>query len=146
MALFRRISFAELRAPSVTRARRSVLVRGLTLATREAIVRVGEVTAEALVERFGIAAPRIAVMGLNPHASDGGRFGDEEERIIAPAMDDLRACGWNVTGPIAPDTAPFRMLRGDFDAAVAMYHEQAALPVKTGGTFWPRASPAWTNS
>jgi 4-hydroxythreonine-4-phosphate dehydrogenase len=99
--------------------------------SEDEIVRVAVTTAESLKRYFEIEKPRLAVMGLNPHASDGGRFGDEEKRIIAPAVEKIASLGWNVQGPLAPDTVPFRMLRGDFDVAVAMYHEQAALPVKT---------------
>ncbi|HHN46181.1 MAG TPA: 4-hydroxythreonine-4-phosphate dehydrogenase PdxA [Planctomycetes bacterium] len=101
------------------------------LVTTDGIVRTGTVTCEALRRYFGVKRPRLAVMGLNPHASDAGRFGDEEARIIEPAVKELAGLGWDASGPVAPDTAPFRMLRGDFDAALAMYHEQAALPVKT---------------
>ncbi|MBN1809526.1 MAG: 4-hydroxythreonine-4-phosphate dehydrogenase PdxA [Planctomycetes bacterium] len=97
----------------------------------EDIIRVAETTARDLERRFRIDSPRVAVMGLNPHASDGGRFGREEELIISPAVEKLRSSGMRVTGPLAPDTVPFRLQRGEFDAAIAMYHEQAALPVKT---------------
>jgi len=101
------------------------------LLTRERIVETGRVMAAALKADFGIAAPRIAVLGLNPHASDGGRFGDEEQRIVAPAVEELRAAGVEVRGPEVPDVAFHRALAGESDAVLALYHDQGCIPVKT---------------
>lgn len=83
---------------------------------------------------MGVAAPRIAVCGLNPHAGEGGLFGDEEIRIIAPAIEKARekagARGWRITGPLPPDTVFMRARKGDFDGIIGMYHDQGHIPVK----------------
>ena len=68
--------------------------------------------------------------GLNPHASDGSRFGDEELRIIEPAVVELRRRGVAVQGPVPPDTCFWRASKGEFDAVVAMYHDQGLIPLK----------------
>jgi 4-hydroxythreonine-4-phosphate dehydrogenase len=83
------------------------------------------------LRRMGIARPRIAVAGLNPHAGEGGLMGREEIELIAPAIADARARGINATGPWAPDTV-FMRARGfrEFDVVVAMYHDQGLIPVK----------------
>jgi 4-hydroxythreonine-4-phosphate dehydrogenase len=84
--------------------------------------------------RAGIAAPRIGVCGINPHAGEHGLFGrGEEETKIAPAVARCRARGWDVTGPLPADTLFFRAGRGDFDLVVAMYHDQGHGPVKVLG-------------
>ena len=75
-------------------------------------------------------APRIGVAGLNPHAGEAGMFGREEIEVIAPAIEEARAHGIAATGPIAPDTVFMRARRGEFDAVVAMYHDQGLIPVK----------------
>jgi len=79
---------------------------------------------------FGLAAPRIAVAGLNPHAGEGGLFGDEEIRYIAPAVQAARERGIDAQGPFAPDTVFMRARRGDFDLVVAMTHDHGLIPVK----------------
>jgi 4-hydroxythreonine-4-phosphate dehydrogenase len=79
---------------------------------------------------LGIANPRIAVAGLNPHASEGGLFGDQEEREIAPAVAAARQRGWTVSDPQPPDTVFLRASRGEFDIVVAMYHDQGHIPIK----------------
>jgi 4-hydroxythreonine-4-phosphate dehydrogenase len=84
-----------------------------------------------LRRRFGIDAPRIAVCGLNPHAGEAGRFGDEEQRVIAPAIEDARGHGVDAYGPFAADSLFVRALRGEFDAVLGMYHDQALGPLKT---------------
>lgn len=89
-----------------------------------------ELLHETLTRYFGMPAPRIAVCGLNPHASENGQFGDEEERIIAPAILMARDQGINVTGPYPGDTIFLRARDGEFDAVVAMYHDQGLIPVK----------------
>jgi 4-hydroxythreonine-4-phosphate dehydrogenase len=85
--------------------------------------------------RFGITAPRIAVAGLNPHAGEGGLFGDEEARVIAPAIARARAAGLLASGPYAPDTVFMRARHapghaGEFDVVVAMTHDHGLIPVK----------------
>jgi 4-hydroxythreonine-4-phosphate dehydrogenase len=80
--------------------------------------------------RFGIRTPRMAVAGLNPHASEHGLFGCEEEQIIAPAVEAARARGVNVSGPFPADTIFVRAARGEFDVVVACYHDQGLIPVK----------------
>jgi 4-hydroxythreonine-4-phosphate dehydrogenase len=87
-----------------------------------------------LLVRIGIADPRIAVCGINPHAGEHGLFGrGEEETKIEPAIESCRARGWQVDGPLPADTLFFRALRGDFDLVVAMYHDQGHAPVKALG-------------
>jgi 4-hydroxythreonine-4-phosphate dehydrogenase len=88
---------------------------------------------EALPPLLGGRPPRIAVAGLNPHAGEHGLFGDEEERIIAPAVLQARAEGADVVGPIAADTLFGRALAGEFDAVIAMYHDQGHVALKTVG-------------
>jgi 4-hydroxythreonine-4-phosphate dehydrogenase len=77
--------------------------------------------------------PRIAVAALNPHGGEGGLFGDEESRIVAPAVGTLAASGLDVTGPLPADTLFLRASRGEFDGAVALYHDQGHIPVKLLG-------------
>ncbi len=100
--------------------------------TRERVFVTIELLWQALC-RLGLDAPRVAVAGLNPHAGEGGLFGDEEARAIRPAVEDARGRGWRVEGPIPGDTVFYRALRGEFDAVVAMYHDQGHIPVKLLG-------------
>jgi len=97
--------------------------------TRANVLETLRITGVAL-RLMGIAAPRIAVAGLNPHAGEGGLFGDEEIAHIAPAIADARAEGWNASGPYAPDTVFMRARRGEFDVVVAMTHDHGLIPVK----------------
>lgn len=90
----------------------------------------GQILATALARDFGIAHPRLAVCGLNPHAGEHGAFGDEEARIIAPAIERLRAEGIEATGPHAADALFAPHKRASYDAALCMYHDQALIPVK----------------
>jgi 4-hydroxythreonine-4-phosphate dehydrogenase len=85
---------------------------------------------ETLTEWFGMDKPIIAVAGLNPHAGEGGMFGEEEERIIEPAIVMAQNAGINAVGPLPADTLFYRTLKGEFDAVVAMYHDQALIPIK----------------
>jgi len=85
---------------------------------------------EALKKWFGISHPKIAVAALNPHASDGGRCGDEEERIIAPAILMAQEAGIDVVGPFPADTLFYQALDGRYDVIAAMYHDQGLIPVK----------------
>lgn len=84
-----------------------------------------------LKTRFGIANPRIAVAGLNPHAGEGGTIGREDMEIIAPAIAQLRAQGHDLRGPLSADTLFHARARATYDAAVCMYHDQALIPIKT---------------
>lgn len=89
-----------------------------------------ELVHEALTNWFDIPRPRIAVAGLNPHASENGQFGDEEERILSPAIFMARQQGIDATGPYPPDTIFLAARDGKYDAVVAMYHDQGLIPVK----------------
>lgn len=89
-----------------------------------------ELLHQALVEWFDLPRPRIAVCGLNPHAGENGQFGDEEERIIEPAIFMAREQGIDATGPYPADTVFNKLAEGKFDAVVAMYHDQGLIPVK----------------
>ena len=89
-----------------------------------------ELLHQAMVEWFDTPKPRIAVCGLNPHASENGQFGDEEERIISPAILMAREQGIDATGPYPPDTIFLAARDGKYDAVVAMYHDQGLIPVK----------------
>lgn len=84
----------------------------------------------ALKEYFGIARPRIAVAGLNPHAGEDGQFGDEEQRIIKPALLLAQEVGINCEGPFPADSLFIHAVRGEYDGVVAMYHDQGLIPVK----------------
>lgn len=99
--------------------------------TARGIVETAEVLNRSLVEDFGIAEPRIAITGLNPHAGEDGRLGDEDARIISPAIATLRDGGFDVTGPHPADTLFHAAARATYDAVLAMYHDQALIPVKT---------------
>lgn len=93
--------------------------------TRERVVRVGEIAVAGLSRWWGIARPRLALCALNPHAGEGGLFGDEDERILRPAAEALDAAG-----PLPADTVFVRALRGDFDAVLAPYHDVGMTAVK----------------
>jgi len=99
--------------------------------TRPLLLETIRITAAALTRDFGIAKPRIAVTGLNPHAGEGGLIGREEMDVIAPAVAELAAEGLAVAGPHAADTLFHAEARGTYDAAVAMYHDQALIALKT---------------
>jgi len=98
--------------------------------TRDAIVRLIELTGKSLVFDFGLSAPRLAVAGFNPHAGEGGMFGHEEELVIAPAVNLARDRGWQVSGPFPPDTVFHKAVKGYFDAVICMYHDQGLIPFK----------------
>jgi len=108
------------------------LLRAIELVRPERILTVLRLTSEA-VRQMGIDEPRIAVAGLNPHAGEGGLFGDEEIKYIAPAIEAARREGMNVTGPLPPDSVFLRTSEGQFDAAVAMYHDQGHIALKMLG-------------
>jgi 4-hydroxythreonine-4-phosphate dehydrogenase len=117
-----------------------------SLLTTERIVRTGRVTQAALRDWFGIAAPRLALCAVNPHAGESGLFGDEEIRVMAPAAAQLGA-----TGPLPADTVFVRAMRGEFDAVLAPYHDVGMTAIKvaafgravnvTLGLPFPRTSP-----
>lgn len=96
-----------------------------------AILDVARATARALRQDFAIAAPRLAVVGLNPHAGESGLLGREEIEIIAPAIAALRAEGIDAFGPVPPDAAFHAAARNRYDAAICMYHDQGLIPLKT---------------
>jgi len=96
--------------------------------TTDRIVQAGRITAEALRRWWGIAAPRLAVCALNPHAGEGGLFGDEDDRVLRPAAATLGAAG-----PLPADTVFVKAMRGDFDAVLAPYHDVGMTAVKVAG-------------
>jgi 4-hydroxythreonine-4-phosphate dehydrogenase len=97
--------------------------------TRELLASIIDITAREL-PFFGIAKPRLAVAGLNPHAGEEGVLGTEERDVIAPVVADMRARGLEISGPYPGDTVFVRATRGDFDCVVACYHDQGLIPVK----------------
>jgi 4-hydroxythreonine-4-phosphate dehydrogenase len=100
------------------------------LLTEQLILRRSRIVARAMREDFGIESPRIALTGLNPHAGESGRMGREEIDIIAPAIERLRAEGIDATGPHPADTLFAPRARAKYDVAIAMYHDQALIPLK----------------
>jgi 4-hydroxythreonine-4-phosphate dehydrogenase len=107
------------------------LRRMLDMITAERIVDVCRVTEAALRAHWGIAAPRLAIAGLNPHAGEDGTMGEEEVTIIAPAIASLRADGIDASGPFAADSMFTPDARESYDVAMGMYHDQALIPLKT---------------
>ena len=99
--------------------------------TRDLIFETGRVVARDLIERFGIARPRLAVAGLNPHAGEDGTLGKEDSLIVRPAIERLIADGIDARGPLAADTMFHEAARKTYDAALCMYHDQALIPIKT---------------
>jgi 4-hydroxythreonine-4-phosphate dehydrogenase len=97
--------------------------------TRELVDEVIDLTAAGL-PRFGIAAPRLALAGLNPHAGEGGLLGVEDHEVLEPAVLAARRRGVQIDGPIPGDTVFVRATRGEFDAVIACYHDQGLIPVK----------------
>jgi len=108
------------------------LRQAIDAVTQDNVLQTVRITA-AHWARLGLAPPRIAVAGLNPHAGEGGLFGREEIEVIAPAVAQARAEGLDVSGPHAPDTVFMRAREGAFDVVVAMYHDQGLIPVKYMG-------------
>ncbi|NDR54962.1 4-hydroxythreonine-4-phosphate dehydrogenase PdxA [Aliiruegeria sabulilitoris] len=95
------------------------------------LARTIRITARALQQDFGIAAPRLAVAGLNPHAGEGGAMGYEELEWISPLLDELRGEGFDLIGPLPSDTMFHPEARARYDAAICAYHDQALIPIKT---------------
>ena len=96
----------------------------------ELIVATARIVAADLSRRFGIARPRLAVAGLNPHAGEDGAMGSEDAEIVAPAVAALRAEGIDAFGPLPADTMFHAEARATYDAAICMYHDQALIPAK----------------
>ena len=117
----------------------SLITRHLAIKTlpkalnSDEIFDITRVTYLSLKNIFRISNPRIVVCGLNPHASDNGLIGDEEERIIKPAVKRLKRIFKSVDGPFSPDVAIYKALKGEYDAVMAMYHDQALIPLKITG-------------
>jgi len=103
----------------------------MTRLTTELITSTGQIVARDLKERFGIARPRLAIAGLNPHAGEDGALGEEDGTVVAPAVARLRAQGIEARGPLPADTLFHAAARASYDAALAMYHDQALIPIKT---------------
>lgn len=103
----------------------------ITQLTSELIVTTSRILVTDLIKRFGIARPRLAIAGLNPHAGEGGSLGHEDQAIVAPAVATLRAEGIDARGPLPADTMFHAAARQTYDCAVCMYHDQALIPIKT---------------
>jgi len=99
--------------------------------TTDLIVETGRIVAHGLTSRFGIARPRLAVAGLNPHAGEEGAMGEEDRTIVAPAVARLKAEGIDAIGPLPADTLFHERSRATYDVAMCMYHDQALIPIKT---------------
>ncbi|WP_343347082.1 4-hydroxythreonine-4-phosphate dehydrogenase PdxA [Sphingomicrobium sp. XHP0239] len=118
----------SLRCVPVTGHVALVEVEGLL--STELIVARARATLRGLIRNFGIERPRLAVAGMNPHAGENGAIGREEIDLIEPAVKQLREEGWDVVGPLPADTMFHARARADYDAALAMYHDQALIPLK----------------
>jgi 4-hydroxythreonine-4-phosphate dehydrogenase len=153
-----RLAGAEVRMMMAGKSLRVVLVtthirlRDVPAAlTVEKVVRTAEIARAGLRRHFGARRPRLALAGLNPHAGEGGSFGDEESRILAPAIEEARKRGIVLDGPHPPDTVFWRARGGEFDAVISLYHDQGLIPFKllhfhdgvnvTLGLPFPRTSP-----
>jgi 4-hydroxythreonine-4-phosphate dehydrogenase len=99
--------------------------------TADLLEEVIRLTAAGLARDFGIARPRLAIAGLNPHAGEGGAMGCEEITLIGPVLDRLRSQGFDLRGPLSADTMFHARAREGYDAAICMYHDQALIPIKT---------------
>jgi 4-hydroxythreonine-4-phosphate dehydrogenase len=108
------------------------LRRAIELVTTDRIVTTARLAGEAARDIVG-RKPRLAIAGLNPHAGEHGLFGTEEQEHVAPAVQRLVEEGWDVAGPLPPDTVFLRAANGEFDAVVAMYHDQGHIPSKFAG-------------
>jgi 4-hydroxythreonine-4-phosphate dehydrogenase len=103
----------------------------VTRLSADLIVRTGRIVAHDLTTRFGIARPRLVVAGLNPHAGEDGALGHEDRDVVGPAVERLRAEGIDARGPLPADTLFHAAARAGYDVALAMYHDQALIPIKT---------------
>ncbi len=113
-----------------------------SLIKKDRVLRVIKLARQAMKD-LGIDNPKIIVPGLNPHASDGGLFGDEEEKEIIPAVQQAREEGIDAEGPIPPDTAFVKLKSRQYDIALAMYHDQGHIPLKLLGFEWDAGSSQW---
>ena len=111
------------------------LRKACDLITSERVMDVIKLLHDACVQ-FGIKNPKIGVAGLNPHAGDGGLFGTEDEEQIVPAVREAKELGYNVEGPVPPDTLFSKAIQGKYDGCVAMYHDQGHIPFKLVGFKW----------
>ncbi len=111
------------------------LVKVPAAITAEAICETAEIILKALARDFGVASPRLAIAGLNPHAGEEGVLGSEEIQVIAPAVTALKARGHRVMGPLSADTLFHEEARKTYDAVLTMYHDQGLIPIKTL-SFW----------
>lgn len=111
------------------------LRKACDLVKKDRIIEVTELITDAC-RQFGIPNPHIGISGLNPHAGENGLFGDEEEREIIPAVDKLKARGFNVDGPLPPDSVFAKARCGQYDGCVAMYHDQGHIAFKVAGFNW----------
>lgn len=107
------------------------LARAIAELTSDLIVETGRIVASDMRSKFGVAQPRLAIAGLNPHAGEGGAMGREDLDIVAPAVARLQALGIDARGPLPPDTMFHTAARAGYDAALCMYHDQALIPIKT---------------
>ncbi len=133
--------FADARGPVMMLTARDLRVALVTIhtpfakvpteLTTEKVVRTALVTAQALRRDFGVAHPRLALAGLNPHAGEGGNIGREEVEILAPAVAALRAQGVDITDPRPADTLFHEEARRNYDAVICLYHDQGLIPVKS---------------
>jgi 4-hydroxythreonine-4-phosphate dehydrogenase len=103
----------------------------ITKLTAELVVETGRIVARDLRERFDIARPRLAIAGLNPHAGEEGALGDEDLTVVRPAVERLKAEGIDARGPLPADSLFHEAARASYDVALAMYHDQALIPIKT---------------
>lgn len=110
--------------------------------TKDRVLKVIEL-AEDACHKFDIAAPRIGIAGLNPHAGDGGLFGSEEQEHIAPAIEAARTAGIAAEGPIPSDTLFPKAIGGLYDICVVMYHDQGHIPLKLTGFTWDKKNERW---
>ena len=113
------------------------------LVTRDRVGRVIRL-AQQVMNFLGVARPKVAVCGLNPHAGEDGLFGDEEKKEVIPAVETARRDGIDAYGPLPADTLFSRARGGEFDIVVAMYHDQGHVPVKTLGFNYDEATGTWT--
>jgi 4-hydroxythreonine-4-phosphate dehydrogenase len=107
------------------------LKEAVSALTSDLIVETGRIVARDLSARFGVAHPRIAIAGLNPHAGEDGGLGDEDRTIVAPAVGRLKAEGIDAVGPLPADSMFHERARATYDVAMCMYHDQALIPIKT---------------
>ncbi len=120
------------------------LLEAIQRVKKERVLEVIKIADQACKD-FGIPAPRIGVAGLNPHASDGGTFGEEEANEILPAITAARADGINAEGPVPADTIYCKARGGWYDIVVSMYHDQGHIPMKFSGFVWNQEKNEWSN-